>query len=237
MTAGVFAPRRPVCIVSPHLDDAVLSCGHFLAGEEGHGTTVLTVLAGAPQQNHDGYNRLSTGERWAPAAVAKRRAEDSAALALLGSRPHWLGLWDGDFRSGVPEQVERIASAVGTALAEIRPASVAFPLGYEHPDHLAVADACAGLAGDPAGDPECEWYVYADLPYTLGHPDGVRARLAGVGARLRLEELVPVPAAGDAKHEAFRLYASQYVPVSSELAGFADAVRGEERYWRVVAGP
>ncbi len=229
MTGGKFAPRPPVCLVSPHLDDVVLSCGHYLAGA-GDGATVLTVLAGAPDLLHDGYNMRSTGERYAPAAVASRRDEDAAALAYLGARPHWLDLWDGDFRDGAAEEEGVIAAAVRGALAELAPASVVCPLGYFHADHVAVGNGCASLAGSL----QVDWYVYADLPYTLGYPDGVEARVAEVAATLPIDELAPVPPAGEAKHEAFKRYISQYVPVSDELPGYAETMTGPERYWRVV---
>jgi LmbE family N-acetylglucosaminyl deacetylase len=236
VTAAVFDPRGPVCLVSPHLDDVVLSCGHFLAraAQAAGGSVpppiVVTVLAGAPEVLHDGYNRRTTGERFAPAAVARRREEDAAALGSLGARPHWMELWDGDFRDGVPEEEGTIAAAVRAALAELAPASVVFPLGYSHPDHVAVGNACAALAGDPSVD----WYLYADRPYTLGFPGGVEDRVNQVRAGLRIEELAPVPPAGRAKQEAFKLYATQYLPVSGELPGYAETIAGPERYWKVV---
>src|SRR6516164_4596576 len=90
-----FTPTGPVCFVSTHLDDVVLSCGHFLAAHPG--CTVLTVLAGAPNEFHDGYNRRATGESYAPDAIAKRRAEDDSALALLSAHPVRLPLLDGDY--------------------------------------------------------------------------------------------------------------------------------------------
>jgi LmbE family N-acetylglucosaminyl deacetylase len=79
-----------VLAVSPHLDDAVISAGACLAGLEAEGwpITVLTVFAGDPgrilspvaQRHHD---RCGLG----PDAVARRRAEDRAALGRIGARP------------------------------------------------------------------------------------------------------------------------------------------------------
>lgn len=89
--------------VSPHLDDAVISAGACLAGltAERWPVTVLTVFAGDPgpilspaaQRHHD---RCGLG----PDAVARRRAEDRAALARVGARPCHGLILDAVYRSG-----------------------------------------------------------------------------------------------------------------------------------------
>ncbi len=91
-----FPPVKPdprIRILSPHLDDAVLSCGGALHrwGQEGRPVEVITVFAGDPilplppfaQALHALWN---AGEE----AMAMRRAEDREALALLRATPiHW----------------------------------------------------------------------------------------------------------------------------------------------------
>ena len=48
--------ERPV-LISPHLDDSVISCGQFLAAHPG--TTVVTVFAGVPASYPDPPSRWS----------------------------------------------------------------------------------------------------------------------------------------------------------------------------------
>lgn len=93
-----------VLYLSPHLDDAALSCGGQIAQQTAAGRRVLvvTVMAGdppggdapggdAPGAAFSGY-ALALHDRWQLAhdAVAARRAEDIAACAILGAEhQHW----------------------------------------------------------------------------------------------------------------------------------------------------
>ncbi len=89
--------------LSPHLDDAVLSCGgaihrHVVAGDS---ILVITAFAGeytgvdlspfALEQHHYWGN-------W-PRIMSLRRAEDRAALTLLGAEGRYLDVWDAVYRS------------------------------------------------------------------------------------------------------------------------------------------
>lgn len=81
--------------LSPHLDDAVLSCGGSIwqEGQAGERVLVVTVFAGAPPADEllsPFARELHT--RWGHPddAVAQRREEDQAALTLLGAEAvHW----------------------------------------------------------------------------------------------------------------------------------------------------
>jgi LmbE family N-acetylglucosaminyl deacetylase len=81
--------------LSPHLDDAVLSCGGSIwqGARSGERVLVVTVFAGVPpadallspfvQELHTRWGHLDD-------TVAQRREEDQAALALLGAEAvHW----------------------------------------------------------------------------------------------------------------------------------------------------
>ncbi len=82
------------CIyLSPHLDDGVLSCGGRIARQvrAGEHVQVVTVFAGDPAGDLSAFAQ-SLHQRWGleKAAVAARREEDRAALALLGAEAvHW----------------------------------------------------------------------------------------------------------------------------------------------------
>ncbi|MBN1955432.1 MAG: PIG-L family deacetylase [Anaerolineae bacterium] len=78
--------------LSPHLDDAVLSCGGRIARQAraGERVQVVTLFAGRPQGALSPFAQ-SLHRRWAVKdAAAVRRAEDRAALAYLGAEAvHW----------------------------------------------------------------------------------------------------------------------------------------------------
>ena len=77
-----------VVIVSPHLDDAVLGCGNFMASHPG--AYVVTVFAGNPpayptdpMRKWDVQSGFSPGDD----VMEARRHEDDAALAVLDATP------------------------------------------------------------------------------------------------------------------------------------------------------
>ncbi len=72
--------------LSPHFDDAVLSCGGQLAARARRGERILvyTVAAGAPKQPLSPLAAALHAEWQAPPDTAARRAEDQTACALLG---------------------------------------------------------------------------------------------------------------------------------------------------------
>ncbi len=86
-------PTARIRVLSPHLDDAVLSCGGTLhrLRQEGHPVEVITVFAGDPIFPLPPFAQVlhalwGGGEN----AMAMRRAEDREALALLQALPiHW----------------------------------------------------------------------------------------------------------------------------------------------------
>src|SRR5947208_3206705 len=100
-----------IAILSPHLDDAVLSCWHLLAGPRE--VAVLNVFAGVPPAGEPAgwWDRL-VGDPDADAAtvVRARRAEDRAALALAGRAATNLGFLDRQYRPD-PEPPAALAAA------------------------------------------------------------------------------------------------------------------------------
>ena len=90
-------------ILSPHLDDAALSCGgwiHRLA-DEGRRVVVVTLFTADPPAEgwlsdlaRDLHQRWELGQD----AVERRRGEDREALALLGATLRHLGFLDALYR-------------------------------------------------------------------------------------------------------------------------------------------
>ena len=149
---------RRLVVVSPHLDDAVLSVWTALRG---HGdATVLTCFAGEPPVGAavSAWDRqggaTSAGER-----VRVRRAEDRAVLRTLGVTAVHLDHLDAPYRD--PDDglvLERLTDTLRPHLREAD--AVLAPLGLGgHPDHVTAGRAA--LAAAPAGTVQ----LYADLPY------------------------------------------------------------------------
>ncbi|MEU0201162.1 MULTISPECIES: PIG-L family deacetylase [unclassified Streptomyces] len=101
LTAAIDA-GTPLVVLSPHLDDAVLSCGALMAHAVGRTTVRVATFfteAGAPPYTLSGrrYLRL-TGQLDAERLYLDRRAEDEDVLGRLGVDWVHLGLTDGLFR-------------------------------------------------------------------------------------------------------------------------------------------
>ncbi|KAB2963502.1 MAG: hypothetical protein F9K18_08500, partial [Thermoanaerobaculia bacterium] len=82
-------------VLSPHLDDGILSCGGRMArlAEEGGSALLVTLLAGDDPVDPPGELAASLRRVWnlpPGGVVAARRAEDRAAAARLGAAAeHW----------------------------------------------------------------------------------------------------------------------------------------------------
>lgn len=142
-------------IVSPHLDDAALSCAVRLSrGEVG---LVATVFAGlpasdAPRSDWDILTKASS----ARARVAQRRSEDAAAWSSIGI-PHL----QCDYVESQAAQVD--LRMLGDELAAIASGfdHVLLPAGIgRNPDHVLVRDAA--LLSLPTSIPLT---LYGELPY------------------------------------------------------------------------
>jgi LmbE family N-acetylglucosaminyl deacetylase len=219
----------PLVVISPHLDDAVFSCGDLLRTRPG--SIVVTVFAGHPRHQH---GSTSWDERCGFAGgadvVTHRRAEDAAALAHLGATPRWLEIVDPQY--GGPAVYQEVSTKLTEALAVSDPCSVAAPLGLVHDDHRVVSDAALELARD---QPAWHWFCYADAIYRQV-PDAVPERLRRLEHSGFTFEACDAPAPHDAsadKRRATGCYRSQLRGLErSWEQGIEDIYRGE-CYWRV----
>lgn len=149
-----------VAVVSPHLDDAVLSAWLVLTGNRR--TRVISCFAGVPQPSVQGSWDQRTGLSSA-AAVAVRRAEDVSALALAQSEAVHLDLLDEQYRGGRDAPRAELARLLREHL--VGADEVWLPAGLGgHADHIAARDAA--LSATTAAQ---RVRVYADLPYA-GQP-------------------------------------------------------------------
>jgi len=160
---------RPIAILSPHLDDAVLSCWHLLAGPGE--VAVINVFAGLPPAGAPaGWWDRMTGHGDARAVVRARRDEDRAALALARREAVNLDFLDRQYRPGsdppaalaaaLREHLPDHALVLAPAALAPMPDSVEKEPGKPHSDHVAVRDAAFALRAQ--GFPVA---LYADLPH------------------------------------------------------------------------
>lgn len=87
--------------LSPHLDDAVFSCGGLIARQVADGdlVTVVTICAGDPPIGPLSEFALSLQERWGE-GITSRRIEDRMACGRLDASVHHLDIPDAVYRLG-----------------------------------------------------------------------------------------------------------------------------------------
>lgn len=199
--------------LSPHLDDAALSCGGQIARLTRRGKRVLavTVCAGDPpfRAVHSPFV-AELHRRWAAQdAVTARRAEDLRALQTLQAEALYLNLPDCiyrvDPRTGQPlypnreaifgnlaEQETFLINQLARELERLEPlwgAVVYVPLGAgHHVDHQLVR-----LAAERWGAPGGHLVYYEDYPYAETPAELARAlagsRLIPVVIRLSQQDI------------------------------------------------
>lgn len=186
--------------LSPHPDDVVLSCGGTVFTLCGHETAVQVVNlfsavppADMPLSAFAAYQH----EMWGQPVQAyhTRRAEETAALQVLGAAPIWLeqleciyrgdprqGKWyynsdDDIFGSLHPADTVLIADLVDTlvGMADVAASVFYAPLALgNHVDHQVAFQAALQLQQRGAAV-----YFYEDYPYAQRHPDALHHALSG----------------------------------------------------------
>jgi LmbE family N-acetylglucosaminyl deacetylase len=214
-------------VISPHLDDAVLSCEGLL--KFARDVHVLTIFGGdappgAPMAEWDLECGFSPGIN----VMEARRTEDAQALAGLGAIP----LWGEELQEGYrtePASPDRIIALINDTIDTISPSHFLFPLGLKHRDHLLVA-AASGAVARSRSLPNS--YIYAERPYAQAKELRVVARrrgeLSASGAEFACERLPRGVRRGD--RSAIRCYPTQLRGL--RMSAFRIGIF-RERYWRV----
>jgi LmbE family N-acetylglucosaminyl deacetylase len=221
--------KPSLLVISPHLDDAVLSCGRAIAAHPG--ACVVTLFAGLPDAGMEQTPwDAECGFRNGDQAIRVRREEDAAALSAIGATPRWLEYRDSQY--GGNDSVAVLANALHGIIAERTDWTVLLPLGLDHPDHRRTREAA--LATWRIGAAARAWLLYEDVPYRA-RPGAARAVLQNLGATglvLAQERLPSAPVAR--KVRAVSRYRSQ---LRALIAGhgirFTSVLR-RERYWRLA---
>jgi LmbE family N-acetylglucosaminyl deacetylase len=166
--------------LSPHLDDAVFSCGAWIweQTQQGKDVEIWTICAGDPPAGPLSDLSKSLHESWqlAENAVQIRREEDCQACQIIGAVAKHLPFLDCIYRSsrdgdyfyqtaedifgGLDSRERDLINEVSTLLADLLPPQVEIivPLGIgNHVDHELTRKAASRLGR--------KMYYYADYPY------------------------------------------------------------------------
>jgi LmbE family N-acetylglucosaminyl deacetylase len=231
--------RRIYNILSPHLDDAALSCALLLAANPG--SCITTVFASGPASVRplppwdDAARYFTDG-----ADVMKvRRREDVAGAALVGASTVHLPYWDRQYRSELygyhgpqgDDLAQVIAQDILRRVAEPARCSWVIPVGLGHPDHRMVAEvglrlAEAGLAG--------RIYAYEELPYAAENGAELADRKACLrqrGFALERSDTVDIGTDRRLKSAVISCHASQRRSLRRRARA---ASRTPERIWVLV---
>jgi LmbE family N-acetylglucosaminyl deacetylase len=239
-------------VVSPHLDDAALSCAALLDREEP--LDILTVFTGVTDHPlQSGWDKL-TGFSSSLESMAARREENRRAFQDSGHRLHYLDLLEREYapqprpasdRNAIVAAVRQWMEGVGTGVVTL-PAGAGsrsrwrFKLNrrigreagrLQHPDHIFVRDA----ALDALAGTGCDVLLYEEVPYLFSRAaDSAVASLEsriGVGSIARSTEI-------DRLRKANRIaaYRSQlpYLCPNGLRLDVPDSLPLIERYWRLT---
>ena len=181
--------------ISPHFDDAVLSCGGLIWDQAHKGTPVeiWTICAGDAQPGPLSPLAMACHQQWGLASpeevLAARRTENQEAAALVGAETVNFSIPDCIYRRAptgellYPEEVfapihpidRKLDAEIAVALeTELLPDDrIISPLAIGgHIDHI-LARRAAEQLGRPL------WY-YADIPYLLNRNELLAPATAGL---------------------------------------------------------
>jgi LmbE family N-acetylglucosaminyl deacetylase len=221
-------------VVSPHLDDAALSCSLLLAANPG--SSITTVFSGGPSAVRPLPPWDKAARYFAPGSdvMGERRREDADGAALIRASTVHLGYWDRQYRSESygyrgPEDgdLESAIAADLIARAAAGPRSWVIPLGLGHPDHRMAAAAGLLLAEHL----EADIYVYEELPYAAENADELASRkreLRQRGFALEPADAVEIGQDRALKRRVIACHASQRRSLRRRIKV---AVRAQERVW------
>jgi LmbE family N-acetylglucosaminyl deacetylase len=248
--------------LSPHLDDAALSCGGAILKQRAAHERVLvvtlctaapaadTVFSALAQAYHQAWD-LSPAE-----VVTARLREDGLAMEHLGVDYYWAGMIDAIYRYpqayhnhdalfGTPVPDDPLVAALRQFVSNLRErmphATFYAPLGVgNHVDHQIAFQTAIDCAGPNLA-------LYEDFPYVT-KPEALDRRITALDRRLHPRTVLIESTLPD-KIAAIDAYASQLNELFGGAAAMARAVREyaqiaggridvyAERYWAIEPTP
>lgn len=214
--------------ISPHLDDAVLSCGQMIDAEDN--TEIVTVFGGIPQSTNDyvtAYDKKS-GFSTSFEAMMSRREEDKAACKILKSTYQHLPYLDIQYVDDgiksydldeIKMSIKRIVDSADVVIA---------PLGLMHSNHTIVSELVLNVTHNTS--PYKLW-LYEELPYRVIEPEIVFDRINFINeCSSHHLEFIPTSKRNFAnKEKAIQCYKSQYNTGDINMRNLLVP----ERYWEV----
>lgn len=182
----------PVIFLSPHLDDAALSCGASISMlvEQSIDVRVYTVFSGIPKTEE--LSQLAKaihleGELEGD-AMLRRREEDRVAMQYLGVNFTYVDFLDCIYRTDPAgksryqtkkdifavhphlevdaDTLQDLITYLCRMLKELQPSEVYVPLGIgHHIDHILVREALERSIVQSGSDNSSELIYYEDVPY------------------------------------------------------------------------
>ena len=248
-------PQGPLLLVSPHFDDAALSCAALLARAEP--VDVLTVFAADPDPPRQAFWDVCCGFATSADAGTTRRSEDATAFAGSRHRSRRMKLLEWQHLDGPRSHTdaEEIAATVSAWAAEAGEGTVALPAGAgrgifrrrlerrlfrkspgppRHPDHTFARDAALQVL---VAHEDVALLLYEELPYVYGAPADKEVRRVAAAWGLKARDFV-VDVDREAKALRIAAYASQ-VPHLSAPERPLDRPANlppTERYWTLLRG-
>jgi len=170
---------KKVIIVSPHIDDAILSMGGSISKlvAAGSQVSIVNVFSISSWTHPDALYAKDHGAGDRERVTEIRKAEEMALSRQLNYRPFFLDFLDLPIRDQAMTDAvlsERIKCAIRDQLDFS--SNIFFPLGIDHPDHCVVRNIGNELM--PEG---YRISFYEDLPYV--------ARKLGSGALVKSKAL------------------------------------------------
>jgi LmbE family N-acetylglucosaminyl deacetylase len=230
--------------ISPHFDDAALSCGGLIweQAQEGTPVEIWTIFAGdappGPLSMLAQVCHFQWGMKTADEVLAARRVENLAATALLGAETADFSIPDCIYRRSPegdplypddifvpihPSEAGLAKDIAAVIISELLPGdAVVAPLSIgSHPDHL-LATRAAELLGLPI-------HFYADVPYQINNPSMLDPVVKDMKATVH-----PISDQGlQAWQDAIAAYTSQMPMLFDPPESMRDAIRN---YWQTRHG-
>lgn len=213
--------------ISPHFDDAILSCGAMMVKEDN--TEIITVFSGAPINiNITEYDK-KCGFKSSFEAMNERALENNEAIKTIGIKENNnLGYHDGQYHVDREKDYKNIYNDLNNELLDSD--IVVAPVGILHEDHKLVRDIIIDLYTKT--NQKWELWFYEEMPYRIVHP--IEAQLSlnylSVTFDLRLITTNSFDDSYKLKLEAIKKYKSQYNTGDIVENNLISA----ERFWKVL---
>lgn len=216
----------PLLVLSPHYDDAVFSCGSLVGSISG--STIVTVYSGLPE-NADiqtDWDRRC-GFTSAREAMRCRADENREALAALGAGGMDLDFLDSQYAHTALHGADLLSDTLAATIARAQPATLLFPLGLFHEDHIQLSNVLLGLCPRFTG---IRWFAFEDIPYNK-NPQRVQKRIGELSKHGVVKAAPQLNNGGRDKSLAVAAYRSQFRGLGHEDG--RSIMQHRERYWRL----